>query len=58
MTKRAFTVTRLFIGGLLEGLYFTEQTDVKREVGQVVACPVAGSPYKIVGVVKNSEAQQ
>ena len=46
-----YRVTRKFIGGLLEGIVYTEITNVKYEVGFVCLNPSLGtSPYIILGV--------
>lgn len=49
-----YRVTRLFIGGNLVGLTYTEDTDIKFEVGFVCKRPIAGSPYRIIKVEKIS----
>ena len=46
-----YQITKLFIGGILAGLYYTEITTVAFREGQVVDHPVGGSPYRIVMVV-------
>lgn len=46
-----YQVTRLFIGGLLDGLTHTETTTVKWKVGQVVRKSIDGQPYRIVSVI-------
>ena len=43
-----YLVTRKFVGGILDGLTFTERTTVKMEVGFRVEKPIGGSPYVIV----------
>ena len=45
-----FKVTRMFIGGLLNGLTHTEITSVERKVGFECLKPVGGSAYKIIAV--------
>ena len=45
-----YLVTRRFIGGLLEGLSYTEKTSVEFKVGFVCLNPVGGSPYVIVSI--------
>ncbi len=45
-----YKVTRLFIGGILKGLTYTETTSVKFTVGFVCRKPIGGSPYKIIAV--------
>lgn len=45
-----FKVTKLFIGGILEGLTHTEITSVAWIVGQEVTNPIGGSPYRIIAV--------
>jgi len=51
MTKKLYKVTRLFIGGNLEGLTHTEITPVHFEVGFVCKKPCGGvSPYVIIAV--------
>lgn len=47
MTK-TYEITKLFIGGLLEGLTIVETRSYSMEVGLVVSNPVGGSPYKII----------
>lgn len=49
MTKR-YEVTRLFIGGMLEGTTHTGVTSVEFEVGFECLKPVGGSPYRITSV--------
>jgi hypothetical protein len=45
-----YRVTKLFTGGLLEGLTIEETTTVLFPVGFVCEKPVAGSPYVVTGV--------
>jgi len=45
-----YEIVKLFIGGLLEGLTYTEKTDIQFHINQVVSKPCGGSPYKIVSV--------
>lgn len=47
MTK-TYEITKLFIGGLLEGIEIIERRNYPMEVGLVVANPVGGSPYKVI----------
>lgn len=42
-----YEITKTFIGGLLKGLTITEHTTARFTAGQVVAKPVAGSPYRV-----------
>ena len=49
-----FQVTKLFIGGLLDGLTYTFVTSVRFEVGQEVLKPIGGSPYRIIAVERIS----
>ncbi len=43
-----YTITRLYTGGILKGLTYTERTDVWMEVGYLCERPYYGSPYRIV----------
>ncbi len=45
-----FKVTRLFIGGNLEGLTYTGEQDFRSEVGFECHNPIGGSPYRIISV--------
>lgn len=47
---RRYRVTRLFTGGLLAGLTYTEVTTVEFAVGFTCERPVGGSPYRIIAV--------
>jgi len=42
-----YRVTRHFTGGSLEGLDYSENTTVKRTIGEVIDNPYFGSPYQI-----------
>ncbi len=42
-----YRVTRKFIGGILNGLTFTDTTSVKYEVGYICLSPFGGSAYEI-----------
>lgn len=47
MSQQQYVIVKKFVGGMLEGLTYTETTTVEFEVGQVVE-PVGGSsPYEI-----------
>ena len=48
---KKYRVTKLFIGGILEGLSRVEETSVAFKVGDVISKPCGGtSPYKVVSV--------
>ena len=47
MTRR-FKITKLFIGGLLQGLVTEEFTDANFFIGQKILKPCGGSPYQII----------
>jgi len=51
-TKRQFRVTKLFIGGILDGLTYTFTDTREWEVGWVCEKPIGGSPYRIVECVE------
>lgn len=57
MAKAAtkFMVTRLFIGGLLDGLTHTGITEVEFKVGFECRKPTGGSPYRIIAVERVTE---
>ena len=45
-----YEIVKLFIGGLLKGLTYTEKTDIQFYINQTVSKPCGGSPYKIISV--------
>lgn len=45
-----YIVTRIFIGGMLEGLTHTGVTTTKPEIGFECKNPLGGSPYRILKV--------
>jgi hypothetical protein len=45
-----YEIVKLFIGGFLKGLTYTEKTDIQFNINQIVSKPCGGSPYKIVSV--------
>ena len=47
-----YKVTRLFVGGILEGLEYTEVTAIEYTLGWVCNKPIGGSPYKIIRIEK------
>jgi len=47
-----YTVTKLFIGGMLDGLTYTFTTDIQYTVGWECHHPIGGSPYRIISVVR------
>lgn len=48
---KIYKITKLFIGGILEGLTHTEITPVKFELGFECKKPIGGtSPYRIIAV--------
>ena len=49
-TPAKYRITRLFIGGLLDGLTHTELTSVEFSVGFECHKPIGGSPYRIISV--------
>lgn len=46
-----YHVTKLFIGGILNGITIVEVTTVPAKTGFVCKSPVGGSPYKIIACV-------
>jgi len=52
MKTTKYLVTKLFIGGLLNGLTIEEETTCCYRVGFVCKNPIGGSPYKIIAVVE------
>jgi hypothetical protein len=49
-TEATYKVTKLFIGGTLSGLTYTEQWTKAPQVGTEYQNPIGGSPYRIVAV--------
>ena len=47
---KRYRITRRFIGGILNGMTYTENTSVFMPVGFTCLNPVGGSPYQIVAV--------
>ena len=47
MPETTYKVTKLFIGGLLAGLTYTELWTKAPQVGTVYPNPIGGSPYRI-----------
>ena len=45
-----YKVTKQFIGGILNGLTYTEITEIHARVGFRCNKPVGGSPYRIIRV--------
>jgi hypothetical protein len=50
MPETTYKVTKLFIGGTLSGLTYTEQWTKPPVVGTVFNNPIGGSPYQIISV--------
>lgn len=50
-----YEITKTFIDGPLKGITITERTTVRWQVGQIVAKPIGGSPYRIDAVKVGSE---
>lgn len=50
MPEITYKVTKLFIGGLLAGLTYTEQWTQAPVVGTEYPNPIGGSPYRIIAV--------
>jgi len=46
-----YTVTKLFLGGILDGLTYTFKTDIVYTVGWECLKPIGGSPYRIISVI-------
>jgi hypothetical protein len=52
MKTQRYLVTRLFIGGLLEGLTYTAETSIAYQIGFTCHKPIFnGSPYTITEVI-------
>jgi hypothetical protein len=45
-----YEITKTFTDGALKGITITERTTARFTVGQIVAKPIGGSPYRIDGV--------
>lgn len=54
MQAKKFTVVKKFVGGILDGIEYPEQTDVEFVVGWKCEKPIGGSPYVIVAVTENA----
>lgn len=46
--RKKYKITRLFIGGPLEGLTYENEQDWPMKVGLTVKKPLGLSPYKII----------